>query len=100
MDELSITVTIADRIYRLTIDKTEEEIVRKAARQIEERIREYAKTYAYKDKQDLLAMAALQFTTALLNKDTEQGRISEAFSARLKVIEGVLDGEIGKQNVL
>ncbi len=100
MDELSITVTIADRIYRLTIDKTEEEIVRKAARQIEERMREYAKTYAYKDKQDLLAMAALQFTTALLNKDTEQGRISEAFSARLKVIEGVLDGEIGKQNVL
>jgi cell division protein ZapA (FtsZ GTPase activity inhibitor) len=100
MDELSITVTIADRIYRLTIDKNEEEIVRKAARQIEERMREYAKTYAYKDKQDLLAMAALQFTTALLNKDTEKSRSDEGFSARLKVIEEVLDMEIGKQNVL
>ena len=70
MSELSIKLNIGGRVYPLTIDRSEEEIIRKAAREIEENIRIFQENYAVKDKQDLLAMTALQMSTQLL-KSTE-----------------------------
>ena len=67
MPLLSITVNIADRPYRLKIETGEEETVRNAVKSINEKINAYASTYAYKDKQDLLAMVALQFSTLAVN---------------------------------
>jgi cell division protein ZapA (FtsZ GTPase activity inhibitor) len=67
MPALTVTVTIADRPYRLKIKSEEEEAVRKAVKVINEKIKAYAEAYAYKDKQDLLAMVALQFATYALN---------------------------------
>jgi cell division protein ZapA len=69
MSEFSITVSIADRNYKLTIEKEEEETVRKASKLIDEKVKEYARSYAFKDRQDLLAMVALQYTTSSLNLD-------------------------------
>jgi cell division protein ZapA (FtsZ GTPase activity inhibitor) len=100
MEEFTITVTIADRIYRLTIERKEEEIVRKAARLIDEKMKEYAKSYAYKDKQDLLAMAALHFSTETLDKDLNYGLRSGEMEARLSVIDGMLNQALDKQDVL
>ncbi|PKP52321.1 MAG: cell division protein ZapA [Bacteroidetes bacterium HGW-Bacteroidetes-1] len=71
MDEISITISIADRPYRLTIKREEEERVRKAAAVIYDRIKDYAQNYAYKDRQDLLAMVALQFATSSLLFESE-----------------------------
>lgn len=62
--ELSVSVIIADRPYRLKIEKSQEEMVRKAANMINETMKELSGTYHYKDRQDLLAMAALQFATS------------------------------------
>ena len=67
MPLLQITVNIADRPYRLKIEPGEEESVRNAVNSINEKIKAYASTYAYKDKQDLLAMVALQFSTYAVN---------------------------------
>ena len=100
MDEFSITVTIADRIYRLTIERKEEEVVRKAVRLIDEKIKEYAKNYAYKDKQDLLAMVALHFTTDALNSALVFENEGKEWAARLSVIDGLLKDSIDKQSVL
>jgi cell division protein ZapA (FtsZ GTPase activity inhibitor) len=100
MEEFSITVTIADRIYRLTIERKEEEVVRKAARLINERMSEYAKSYAFKDKQDLLAMVALQFTNSLMSQETSSISEDEKMTQKLTAIEGFLDEQINKQNVL
>ena len=100
MEEFTITVTIADRIYRLTIERKEEEAVRKAARLIEEKTKEYAKNYAYKDKQDLLAMVALHFTTGSLNQDQANESDTQALAARLTVMDRLLKDSIDKQNVL
>jgi len=69
MPSLSITVNIADRPYRLKIEAGEEETVRKAVKSINEKVKAYADTYAYKDKQDLLAMVALQFSTYVVNHE-------------------------------
>jgi cell division protein ZapA len=66
MEEITINISIADRFYRLIVTREEEERVRKAAAVINDRLKAYGKEYAYKDRQDLLAMAALQYATSTL----------------------------------
>lgn len=62
MSEVSIKVTIAGRTYPLTVSELEEAGIRKAEQAIDESIQIFQKNYAVKDKQDLLAMAALQMS--------------------------------------
>jgi cell division protein ZapA (FtsZ GTPase activity inhibitor) len=69
MNELSISLNIAGRSYKLMIDKDHEELFRTAAKLIDKRIKEYSSSYAYKDKQDLLAMVAIEYTTSFLQKE-------------------------------
>ncbi len=92
MEEFSITVNIADRTYKLTIEKQEEEIVRKAAKLINDKIKEFSSNYAFKDKQDLLAMIALQYTTSALNY--EQSKTYNNTLLKDKLLE--LDTLLGK----
>jgi cell division protein ZapA (FtsZ GTPase activity inhibitor) len=63
MEELTITVNIADRPYRLKIKREEEEIIRKAVKDIDLRIREYSEHFAFNDKQDLMAMVLLHYAS-------------------------------------
>ena len=68
MSELSIKVTIAGRSYPLTIERDEEENVRRAAKEINNAVEALQNNYAVQDKQDLLAMVALEMSTKVLNK--------------------------------
>lgn len=60
-DRLKIKISVADRVYPLTIDPTREEGLRRAAKNIEAMIKQLENSYAVRDKQDVLAMCALQF---------------------------------------
>ncbi|WP_374165428.1 cell division protein ZapA [Arcticibacter sp. MXS-1] len=76
MGEISIKINIADRVYPLKVDMEEEEIVRRAAKLINDRIKEFQENYAVRDKQDLLSMCVLHYATATLRaekKMTEDG---------------------------
>ncbi len=76
MGEISIKINIADRVYPLKVNMEEEEIVRKAAKLINDRIKEYQDNYAVRDKQDLLSMCVLHYATATLRaekKMSEEG---------------------------
>jgi cell division protein ZapA len=63
MSELSIKVTIGGRSYPLTINRSEEERIRKAVSEIDKNIKELKNNYAVVDMQDLLAMTALEYAT-------------------------------------
>jgi len=65
MDEsLKIKVTIAGRVYPLKVkNANEEEGMRKAAKHINSLVTKFEKNYAVSDKQDVLAMCALQFAS-------------------------------------
>jgi len=52
-------------VYPLTIRRDEEENIRKAAKSIEAILKKYEDGYAVRDKQDLLAMCALQLASRL-----------------------------------
>ncbi|MDZ7741782.1 MAG: cell division protein ZapA [Bacteroidota bacterium] len=90
MEELTISVKIADRPYRLTITKQEEEVVRKAAKQINERLKDFSDNYAYKDRQDLLAMVSLLFASRALKQELLESEEKRELSDRLTEIDRVL----------
>ena len=69
MGEISIKINIADRVYPLKVSMEEEEIVRRAAKLINDRIKEFQENYAVRDKQDLLSMCALHYATSSLKAD-------------------------------
>ena len=69
MGNLSIKLNIANRIYPLSIDRKDEESVRKAAKMIEDSIKDYEDNFSVRDKQDLLAMTALQFANQVIAED-------------------------------
>jgi cell division protein ZapA len=90
MDELAITVKIADRPYRMTVKAEEEEVIRKAARLINEKITEYANTYAFNDNQDLLSMVSLWYATSSLKVQAEKQTGNEDVMDGLKALEKLL----------
>ncbi|HMN06871.1 MAG TPA: cell division protein ZapA [Flavobacteriales bacterium] len=67
MEEKSIRIELAGRAYPLTIHAEEEENVRTAAKEINDSIDRLKASYPLTDKQDLLAMAALEVSTRALN---------------------------------
>ncbi|NCD70906.1 cell division protein ZapA [Mucilaginibacter agri] len=69
MGEISIKINIADRVYPLKVSMEEEEIIRRAAKLINDRLKEYQENYAVRDKQDLLSMAVLHYATASLKAE-------------------------------
>lgn len=90
MDELSITVVIADRPYKLKVDRNEEEGVRKAAKVIEEHMEKYASSFQFKDKQDLLAMVALQFSASTIEMEEQLRYRDNQMLDKLAEIDKVL----------
>jgi len=81
-ESLKIKVTIAGRVYPMTIkNENEEEGMRKAANMINELVTKFEKNYAVSDKQDVLAMCALQFASLIeinaINNDEDLTKATE-----------------------
>ncbi|MEI7489944.1 MAG: cell division protein ZapA [Bacteroidota bacterium] len=100
MNELAISLNIADRPYRLAVEKDHEELFRKATRLIEKRIKDYSVNYAYKDKQDLLAMVALEYATSFLQDEELLKQQEGQWKTRLTEVDQVLAEYLSEQNVL
>lgn len=91
MSDLSIKVNIAGRVYPLTINREEEESVRLAAKRIEDSIKVFQQNYAVKDKQDLLAMTALQLATVKEKPSEQDNNNQEEISSALLEVVAELD---------
>ncbi|MCF8369299.1 MAG: cell division protein ZapA [Bacteroidales bacterium] len=90
MNELTISVIIADRPYRLKINREEEEKIRSAANKINDKIKTYSESYAFNDKQDLLAMVALEEATAANDYDHKFNMQNQTLIKQLTDIESEL----------
>ena len=69
MSELSIKVVIGGRTYPLTINREDEEKIRKSVSEIEKNIKNLKESYAVNDMQDLLAMTALEYANDSVTKN-------------------------------
>ena len=91
MDEkLKIKISIADRVYPLTVDLSQEEGLRSASKKIDVMIKQFEENYAVRDKQDVLAMCALQFASQAEQKQVENSIDGTATLERLKKINDLL----------
>ena len=78
-EKLKIKISIADRVYPLTVFPLQEEGLRKAAKEIERAIKQFEQSYAVRDKQDVLAMCALQFAAKNEQKSIDNSnQVTEA----------------------
>ena len=98
MEKIPISVKIAERSYRMTIDPDEEEKVREAAKLINEKIKQYSESYAFNDTQDLLSMISIQFATSSLRMEKTIGEIDEELANKLKKVEGILSDQLAKDS--
>jgi len=83
-EKLKIKLTVADRVYPLTISPNQEASLRVSAKKIDEMTKQLEENYAVRDKQDVLAMCALQYAAQLENqlennttKDEPSNKINE-----------------------
>ncbi len=86
-DKLSIKVTIANRVYPLTINRNEEEQIRKAVDCINDNLKQLENSYAVRDKQDLLAMTALYFADKSLAADEQSEAVTRETSSRVEEVQ-------------
>jgi len=95
LNNLKIKVTIGDRVYPLTIrDENEEEGIRAAVKKINDLLKKFEQSYEVRDKQDVLAMCALQFASAREVKSVHENVVSEKVENKLRELNQLLDAHV------
>jgi cell division protein ZapA len=89
-EKLKIKLSIADRVYPLTVEMSQEEGLRSAAKKIDTMIKQFEESYAVRDKQDVLAMCALQFASQVEQKQIDNSIDGTETMERLKKINDLL----------
>ena len=89
-EKLKIKLSIANRVYPLTILPDQEEGLRKAAQKIEAMIKQFEQSYSVRDKQDVLAMCALQFASQTEQKAIDTENLSEDVEHKLNAVDQLL----------
>lgn len=90
MGEISIKINIADRVYPLRVATEEEEVIRYAAKLINEKIKELQENYAVRDKQDLLSMCVLQYATGMIKAERNAQQHEDGVEEKIHELDGLL----------
>lgn len=90
-EKLKIKISIADRVYPLTVDASQEEALRVASKKIDVMIKQFEQNYAVRDKQDVLAMCALQFASQIEQNKLDVVSIDEETKNKIQGLSQLLD---------
>ena len=89
-----IKLNIGNRVYPLSADTNQEEILRKAAKQINQMINDYESKYAVRDKQDSLAMCALQILSQSKTFSNDDDKEVFEIGEKLNKIKELIDSRL------
>lgn len=89
-ETIKIKLTIAGRVYPLTIAAAQEQSLREAAKKIEAMIEKLEQNYAVRDKQDVLAMCTLQFA-AQANQQQTVSEVPDTAKEKLHELIDLID---------
>ena len=89
-----IKLNIGNRVYPLSVDTNQEEILRKAAKQINQMINDYESKYAVRDKQDSLAMCALQILSQSKTFSNDDDKEIFELGEKLNKIKELIDSRL------
>lgn len=90
LKELSIKVNIADRYYPLKVTPEQEEIVRHAAKLINDKLKALQQEFDVKDKQDMLSMTVLELATQLITLQSKNVIEDDGLTAQLQELRTLL----------
>ncbi len=89
-ENIKIKLNIGDRVYPLTVQRSQEFYFREAAKIIEKTIKNLEQNYSVRVKQDLLAMCCIQFAAKnLQSKSKSIDSESEVEKMILKIIDDI-----------
>lgn len=91
MEELSIKVNIANRSYPLTVQADEEEMVRRAAKLINDKLKDLQQLFAVKDMQDMLSMISLEIANELIRLKNTHSREQELLQKEVQQLQQLLE---------
>ena len=77
MAEVSLKIVIAGRTYPLSVKREDEQAVQQAAQEINDKVKEFEQNYSVRDKQDLLAMSALNLLATLKQKPNQEPELED-----------------------
>lgn len=89
---MNITVLIAGRPYPLKIKVSDEAVIRKIVKEINEKVNNFQLTYKQKDKQDCLAMALL--TYAVDFHKASQNRLDPELEDKVRHLDELLSSAL------
>ena len=95
-EKLKIKISIADRVYPLTVEHSQEEGLRSASKKIDVIIKQFEQNYAVRDKQDVLAMCALQFASQVEQKQLDKSQDYKDAQERLQKLDDKLSRILSK----
>jgi cell division protein ZapA len=87
---IPVNILLGDRTYRIKTSRSDEEIVRKTVKLINDKIIEFKTNFSGKDMQDYIAMVIIWYATQNANLDNPSVLI-EQLTERLSKIEAQLD---------
>lgn len=87
---IPLNLIIGDRNYRVRIQPQDEEVVRKTAKTINDKIVEFKTMFAGKDMQDYVAMVLVWFATEQNAAISNQVNLDNV-SSRLQTLENLID---------
>ena len=94
MGELSIRIKIGDREYPMKVAAEEEERIRVAGKELQDKIKAYRDQFGIDDKQDLLAMVAFDYAVEKLKSEETVVQLDEGVTEKVnhlnKLISQVL----------
>ena len=90
-DMLKIKLTIANRVYPLTISPEQEASLRASAKKIEATIHQLEKNYAVRDKQDVLAMCSLQYAAQLEKLKSQEASAPSKSEDKMQELIDLID---------
>ena len=88
---IKIKLTIANRVYPLSVAPEQEESLRESAKKIEATIKQFEKSYAVRDKQDVLAMCSLQYAAQLQKFNNQNNSSSTVSENKLEELIDMID---------
>lgn len=89
---IAASIVIGDRNYRIKMNPSDEEVVRRTVKIINEKIVEYKTNFAGKDMQDYIAMVLIWLATEQAHQ-TEPG-LPEGWAEKLLSIEQEIDNQL------
>lgn len=91
---IPVNILIGDRTYRLKIEPSDEEKLRKTVKIINDKIIEFKTDFAGKDMQDFVSMVLIWYATEQNTRGTESIRLQETLE-KLSALEELVDKTLG-----